>query len=482
MNIVEVSPEAVPFAKTGGLADVVGSLPLALEKQGAQVRLVLPAYSVIPYDRLSVQDTGIRFSVPVSNRQEPAEVLQARVGKAGEVFFIKADRYFRREYLYSTPEGDYADNAERFVFFSRAVLELLRRIGAPDILHCHDWQTALVPVFLKTQPSSYPELASVRTLMTIHNLGYQGVFWHLDWHLLNLPWEYFNARHLEFYEKINFLKGGMVFADAISTVSKKYAEEIRTAEQGFGLEGVLQERSSSLYGILNGVDDSDWNPETDSFIARHYSKSDISGKKECKRDLQQICGFPQAADVPLLGVISRLADQKGFDLLAPIMEDLMGLGVQFVLLGTGEKKYHDLFEQLQKRHSRGVRVFLKFDNSLAHKIEAGADLFLMPSRYEPCGLNQMYSLKYGTVPVVRATGGLDDTVQELDSKGTGNGFRFSEYSAQEFLATIRRALDAYRRPDVWGRLVANGMSADHSWERSAKEYLDLFRRLRERSG
>lgn len=479
MDVVIAASEAVPFAKTGGLADVAGSLPPALEQQGARVRLILPAYSAIPYDRLKVQDTGLHFTVPVSNRQEPVEVLQTRIGRGVEVFLIKANRYFDREYLYTTPEGDYTDNAERFVYFSRAVLEVLRRTGAPDILHCHDWQTALAPVFLRASSAVYPELSSVRTVMTVHNLGYQGLFWSLDWHLLNLEGAYFSPKHLEFYGKINFLKGGIVFADAVSTVSKKYSEEIRTPEQGFGLEGVLQERSPALYGILNGVDYRDWSPEEDPYIARKYSRADVGGKKECKRDLQKVCGFPQQEDVPLLGMISRLADQKGFDLLAPIMEDLVGLKVQFVLLGTGEKKYHDLFEALQKKYTRGVRVFLRFDNALAHKIEAGSDFFLMPSRYEPCGLNQMYSLKYGTVPVVRATGGLEDTVRDADSGPEGNGFKFSDYSPHAFLGAVRRALDAYRRPEVWKRLRDNGMKADYSWDRSAQEYLELFQRLRQ---
>jgi len=477
MKIAMASPEIAPFAKTGGLADVVGSLPLALEGLGVQVSLIMPAYSVIP-GKFFLRDTGIELTVPVSHRFEIGRVLEGKTGKGIRVYFIQADKYFARDNLYTTPEGDYFDNAERFVFFSRAILELLRKVGPPDILHCHDWQTALAPTFLKAASEAYPELAGVKTVFTIHNLGYQGVFWHLDWHLLNLDWKYFIPKYLEFYGMINYLKGGIVFADAVTTVSKKYAEEIKTPEYGFGLEGVLQERAGFLHGILNGVDYREWSPKTDPYIKKNYTPRDLSGKRSCKRDLQKAYGIAMRRTVPLIGMISRLADQKGLDLLAEIMDELMGMELQFALLGTGDKKYHDFFEEIRGRCPEKCGIRLDFDNTFAHKIEAGADIFLMPSRYEPCGLNQIYSLKYGTIPVVRATGGLDDTIQEFDpATGKGNGFKFQEYTGTAFLSAIKRAIETYKDRTLWRRLIRNAMAADFSWKRSAKEYLRLYQSL-----
>lgn len=478
MRVVMASPEIVPFAKTGGLADVVGSLPLALEGLGVRVSLIMPAYSFIPRDRFGLKETGIELIVPISRGHEKAGVLETTIGKGIKVYFIQADKYFDRENLYGTPEGDYLDNAERFAFFSRAILELLRKIGVPDVLHVHDWQTALAPAFLKASPGAYPELEGMKTVLTIHNMGYLGLFWHLDWHLLNLDWKYFNFRFLEFYGMVSYLKGGIVFADAITTVSKKYAEEIKTLEYGYGLEGVLQERAGVLYGILNGVDYGEWNPKTDSHIKKNYGPRDLSGKMACKRDLQKAFGLPMRRAVPLIGMISRLADQKGFDLLAEVIDDIMGMELQFVLLGTGEKKYHDLFEDIRGRYQEKCGIRIGFDNSLAHKIEAGSDIFLMPSKYEPCGLNQIYSLKYGTIPVVRATGGLDDTIQEFDpATGKGNGFKFQDYSGRALLSAINRALETFKKPALWKKIIQNAMAADFSWKRSAQEYLKLYQSL-----
>ena len=477
LHIAMASPEIAPLAKTGGLADMVGSLALALERLGLQVSLVMPAYRSVLQGRFPLEETGVRFTVPVSDRREEGVVLKTKMGQDMAVYLIRADRYFDRDHLYSTPEGDYPDNAERFVFFARAVLEVLRR-DPPQLLHGHDWQSALAIAFLKAQPSLYPELSSGKTVFTVHNLGYQGLFWDLDWHLLNLNGGLFTPRHLEFYGKINFLKGGLVFADKITTVSPSYAEEIKTPEQGYGLEGVFQERAADLVGILNGADYDIWNPEADPFIAKTYGPKDLSGKRICKAHLQRSFGLPEEPDVPLLGMISRLAAQKGFDLLEEALDALLRRDLQFVLLGTGERRYQEFFSAVPARYPGKAGVRIGFDEALAHQIEAGADLFLMPSLYEPGGLNQLYSFKYGTIPIVRATGGLKDTVEEFDPKtGRGNGFLFGPYEVPALLEAVDRALTLFHQKGEWTTLMKNAMAADFSWDRSALAYLDLYRKL-----
>lgn len=471
------SPEIFPFAKTGGLADVVGSLPRALEKLGARLSLIMPAYRAVLKGRYPLMETGKRVRVPVSDRVEEGVIYQAKMGQNISIYFIRADRYFDRDALYGTAEGDYPDNAERFAFFSRAVLEVLRQ-DPPRILHCHDWQAAPAICFLKTQPEKYGELSSAKTAITIHNLGYQGLFPELEWPLLNLDEKYFTPNFLEFYGKINFLKAGVVFADAITTVSPTYAREIQTEEQGFGLEGVFRERADVVTGILNGADYQVWNPRTDALIPKKYGPDDLSGKSVCKGELQRTFGLPARPDIPLIGMISRLASQKGFDILEEVLEDFFQRRVQFVLLGTGEKKYQDLFRDLPERYPGKAAVKITFDDTLAHKIEAGSDFFLMPSRYEPSGLNQLYSLKYGTIPIVRATGGLKDSIEEFDLRtGKGTGFLFGPYLGSTFLEALDRALDLYARKPAWKTLMANAMRADFSWDRSARAYLDLYQKL-----
>ena len=419
----------------------------------------------------------MRFTVPISNRREEGLLLKTKMGNAISVYLIRADKYFDRDYLYGTPDGDYPDNAERFTFFARAALEVLKH-NPPSVLHAHDWQSALAITFLKAQPHLYPELSPIKTVLTVHNLGYQGLFWHWDWHLLNLDWKFFTPRYLEFYGKINFLKGGIVFADGITTVSPTYAEEIKTSEQGFGLEGVFQERAASLVGILNGVDYSVWNPSSDPLIIKPYSSNNLSGKKACKADLQRVFSLPENPDIPLIGMVSRLTAQKGFDLLEKALGELLSRDLQFVLLGTGDRQYQDFFQQASGRYQGKIAVQITFDESLAHKIIAGADLFLMPSRYEPGGLTQMYSLKYGTIPIVRATGGLKDTIQEFDpDTGKGNGFVFSSYEVRDLLGAVDRALELFPRRTQWRTLVKNAMAADFSWDRSARIYLDLYQKL-----
>lgn len=469
MRIAMISPEAVPFSKTGGLADVAGALPRALAEQGVNVIVVTPFYRTVRAgEKLPVQVFG-------------SDVYQAVLpGSSVKVFFIRRDEYFDRDHLYGTPQGDYPDNCARFSFFCRASLELLRRITfEPHIVHAHDWQSGLVPLYMKSQFDTYFKHA--RSVFTIHNLAYQGLFDPKEWPLLQLDWKYFNWRELEFYGKINFLKAGIVFADAVTTVSPTYAKEIQTQEYGCGLDGVLRERKSALHGILNGVDYSEWNPKTDKLIPHNYSETSLAGKAKCKEHLQKKMNLPALKDVPLIGMVGRLVEQKGIDLFAKIAEQLTKDRVQFAILGTGNPHYQDVLTKLGRQYPEHFSVRIGFDNPLAHEIEAGSDMFLMPSRYEPCGLNQIYSLKYGTIPIVRKTGGLADTVVDVSteslSAGAGTGFVFEEYSPQALYGCIQRALAYYRDRAAWKKLVKNAMKQDFSWGRSAREYLRLYQSL-----
>ena len=476
MKILFASSEAVPFAKTGGLGDVSGSLPRVLAQMGHEVFLILPKYRSVDEKRFPLTKTGITLKVPVALRTETAEVYSHESTPGFRTLFIRKDPYYDRDQLYGTSGGDFEDNAERFTFFSRALVEAALALDLnPDIIHCNDWQTGLAPVYLKTLYRNSPSLRRTASVFTIHNIGYQGLFWHYDLQLTNLGWELFTPQALEYYGKINFLKAGIVFADAVTTVSRKYMEEIQTPEFGAGLDGVLRDRKKDLYGILNGVDYDVWSPLQDPLIKERYRPEDLKGKRACKADLQREFGLAVSEETPLIGMISRLDEQKGFDLIAEIMEELMELGPQCVLLGTGKEKFHLLLEGLQKKYPQQLGVKIAFDNMLAHKIEAGADMFLMPSRYEPCGLNQIYSLKYGTVPIVRATGGLDDTIEDFSPlSNAGNGFKLRDYAASCLMEAIKRALLAYRERALWENLMLRGMSADFSWERSAGEYLKVY--------
>ncbi|MGE5218760.1 MAG: glycogen synthase GlgA [Chloroflexota bacterium] len=477
MKIAMIASEVTPFAKTGGLADVIGTLTVALRRLGHDLCVVAPAYRCALQGRYSLRESTIKFSVPVADRQEEAAVMETAIGNDVPVYLIRADKYFDRDYLYGTARGDYPDNSERFVFFSRAALELLRHRPV-DIMHSHDWQAALAAVFLKTEPARYLETAATKTVFTIHNLGFQGIFPQSDWPLLSLDAAYFTPQFLEFYGNINFLKGGLLFADKLTTVSPSYAEEIKTSEQGFGLEGVLQPRAADLVGILNGVDYHQWNPWTDPFLKDHYGEHSLTIKRDCKKNLQRAIGLQDKANGPLIAMISRLTLQKGFDLIEDIFDGLMERDVQVVLLGSGEPHFEQFFRSAATRYPGRVAVELGFNEALAHRIEAGADLFLMPSLYEPCGLNQMFSLKYGTVPIVRAVGGLKDTVQDYDGVSqTGTGFVFQQYDGQALLAAIDRALAAYRDKKAWTALRRRAMAMDFSWDRSAKLYSILYQQL-----
>ncbi len=483
LKILFATPEAVPFAKTGGLADVAGALPKYLRALGCELKLVMPYYRMVKNSGLPHQYLGEEIEVSLGEEKLKADIYLGHLNQDIPVYFIGREEFFDRESLYSTPKGDYFDNAERFIFFSKAALNLCHHIGfSPDIIHHHEWQTGLIPAYLKSTSRNDPFYSRTAAVFTIHNIAYQGLFKKEKFTLTALPTEMYNPEGIEFWERINFMKAGIVYADAINTVSKKYSEEIQTPEYGYGLEGILRKKKENLYGILNGVDYEDWNPSHDPHLIARYDLRDLSGKKECKKDLLKEFHLPPSLEnVPLLAMISRLADQKGFDLLAEILEPLFTLDIGFVLLGTGEQKYHDLFAQVAKKYPQKAGIRIAYDDRLAHKIEAGADFFLMPSKYEPCGLNQIYSLKYGTIPVVRATGGLDDTILHYDpATKKGNGFKFTRYDAKEFLNTLKGAVRFYSQPEHWRQLLQNAMSADFSWERSAEAYVQLYRKALEK--
>lgn len=479
MRIVFAASECVPFSKTGGLADVVGALPRALAGLGHEVTVYLPRYR---QTKLPQAQTVVRsVTIPFDDQYRFCSVLDGGTQAGVRFYFIEYPPFFDREALYGLPTGDYPDNAERFSLYSRAVLEASKVLGVPDVLHCHDWQSALIPVLLRTVYAEDPAFRGVPAVFTIHNMGYQGLFPPDILPLLQLPWDLFTIDKLEFYGKANFLKGALAFADFVTTVSRKYSQEIQTAEYGFGLEGVLRARAATVTGILNGVDYNEWSPQTDKFLITRYSPEDLSGKLACKKDLLSEFGVAGAdPSLPVIGIISRFAAQKGFDLIAQVMDRLAREEMIIVALGAGDKEYEDLFRLLNKQFPQKIAVKVAYDNALAHKIEAGADMFLMPSRYEPCGLNQIYSLKYGTVPVVRATGGLDDTIEPWDPKtGKGTGFKFSDYTGDALLATVRAALAAFKDKEGWKKLMLNGMNKDFSWAASAKEYVKIYERVKQ---
>jgi starch synthase len=480
VRIAFAASECVPFSKTGGLADVVGALPRALAELGHELTVFVPRYK---QTKLPEAKTVIRsITVPFDDHYRFSTVLDGGQQHGVQFYFIDYPPFFEREALYGTAQGDYPDNAERFALFCRSVLEAAKQLGVPDVFHCHDWQSALVPALLRTLYGHDPLLGSVPCVFTIHNMGYQGLFPPDTLPLLQLPWDLFTISKLEFFGKVNLLKGALVYADHITTVSRKYAQEIQTAEYGFGLDGVLRGRANAVSGILNGVDYSEWSPENDRFIGQKYSPQDLSGKAACKRDLLQLFGVRDVeTKLPVIGIISRFAAQKGFDLLSQIADRLAREELIIVALGTGDRDYEDLFRRLAQQYPAKFAVKIAYDNALAHKIEAGADMFLMPSRYEPSGLNQIYSLRYGTVPIVRATGGLDETIEPWDVRTSrGTGFKFSEYVGEALLAAVRQALEAFRDQPSWQTLMRNGMARDFSWKTSAREYVRIYERVAHR--
>jgi starch synthase len=482
MRVLFAASEVAPFAKTGGLADVAGALPKDLKTLGHDIRVVLPKYRMVDTAKYDLRRVVPALSVPIAGTVETCAVHEGAIGSV-PTYFIEQDEYYDRDGLYQTNGKDHPDNAERFAFFSRAVLELTRAIDfRPTVYHCNDWQTGLVPAYLRTTYRSDPAFREAGVLFTVHNLGYQGVFKPAALAIAGLSPDTFTPSGIEFFGRVNFLKAGLVWSDAVNTVSRRYSQEIQTPAFGHGLDGVLRSRATDVHGILNGIDYDEWHPSKDPFIAARFSREDLAGKTTCKADLQRTFGLPERPDVPLLGIISRLAEQKGIDLVVEALDTIFGLDTQLVLLGTGEPALHEAFETAKARHPRRIGLRLGFDVALSHKIEAGADLFLMPSRYEPCGLNQMYSLAYGTIPVVRATGGLDDTIQPFDpTTGSGNGFKFAESDADALLRTVGHAVDLYRQRDQWSRLVHNAMACDFSWNRSAQEYQRLYEEIARRS-
>ena len=469
-----VSSEALPFAKTGGLADVVGALPRALVRLGHEVDVVMPRYRGIGGEHVG------RISVALGTQITDSDVY-ATVADGVRTVFIDHRAYYDRDYLYGTAGRDYADNPERFAYLCQAALNWAISTGrAYDIVHGHDWQAGLVPVILGQMFRTHASLNRLPSVFTIHNLAYQGIF-DVSWlPRLGLGWDLMRIDALEYWGRISFLKAGIVFSKLITTVSPRYAQEIQTPDSGFGFDGILRQRSADLVGILNGIDYDQWDPARDPNLPVPYSASNLEGKAVAKRRVLETFGLPTTDDVlrrPLIGMISRLVDQKGFDLLAQLSDELPRMGASIVLLGTGERRYEDLWLGLAARYPEVVGARIGFDEGLAHLIEGGADLFLMPSRFEPCGLNQMYSLRYGTVPIVRATGGLFDTVRNYDSQArTGNGFSFVDYTAQALYGTLTWALGVFEDRDVWRRIQVEGMRHDHSWDASAREYVKVYER------
>lgn len=489
MRVILASSEVVPFAKTGGLADVAGALPRELEKLGHEVSIFLPAYQSIDRKQHDIKTTNVSFEIQIGDRLVAGKLLETVLPDTQvKVFLVEQPGYFNRDNFYGQSGKDFPDNCERFTFFCRSVLESLIQMGtAPDLIHSNDWQTGLIPVLLKTDYQHHSCFEATRTLITIHNLAYQGLFDYEKLAVTGLPAEYFNWKQVEFYGKVNLLKTGIVFADMINTVSPTYAREIREPEQGCGLEGVLRERAGELTGILNGIDVADWNPAIDPFIEENFSSDfDVrigsSGKLACKRALQKEANLKQDIDMPLIGIVGRLASQKGWSLIVPVMKEFLeNTNVQWIVLGTGDPGYHHQLENLQQRHPDKLGLNLGFSNEYAHRIEAGSDMFLMPSQYEPCGLNQMYSMAYGTVPIVRGTGGLADTVvnatHETCEYGTANGFSFGEFSEEALRTAVKSALQMYNQHRlIWNQLMQAGMKRDWSWRRSAKQYEELYRR------
>jgi len=474
MKILFAASEVAPFAKTGGLADVAGSLPQALAALGHDVRVVLPRYRQVDAATFGLSHLAT-FYVPLASWKERCDILAGKLGAHVPAYFINKDLYFNRPELYRTPQADYHDNAERFIFFSRAVLELCRVLNfTPDIIHCNDWQTGLVPLYIKKLYRDVAQLHRARTVFTVHNLGYQGIFWKRDLTLTGLGWDVFTPDSIEYWDNINLLKAGIVHADAVTTVSATYSREIQTPEFGHGLDGTLRRRAGDLFGIVNGIELTEWDPAHDPSLPQPYNAARPAGKQACKRALRDQLGLPPGSD-PVLGMVTRLTDQKGLDILLDAIPELLYQQTQIAILGTGDERYHRALAELGDRHRDRLRVLLKYDDALARRIYAGSDLFLMPSRYEPCGLGQMHALRYGTVPVVRRTGGLADTVADYHPKtGKGTGFLFDEYTPGALVACVKRALSAYHDPGRWKAIMQAGMRVDFSWQHSAKEYVKVY--------
>jgi len=485
MKILIASPESVPFAKTGGLADVVGALPKFLKKRKQDVRLIIPKYKKIDSKKFGLEPVVKGLLIPLGERMEIANLWQATLERTIPVYFVENERYFERDELYRTPQGDYPDNAERFIFFSRACLEGVKALTfQPEVIHCHDWQVGLIPAYLKTLHRTDGFFHSTRTILTIHNIAYQGLFPKETLALAGFSWLDFTPEKLEYYDQINFLKAGIVYSDIVTAVSPTYAQEIQSSNEfGRGLEGILKSRSADLYGITNGIDYKDWDPAKDKYISVRYTKKSLEKKKICKQGLGKIVGLQTKENIPLIGMITRLDSQKGLDILVEAMPTLMKENLQLVILGLGDQIYHDLLKAEAKKYPAKIGLQIKFDNLLAHQIYAGCDFFLMPSRFEPCGLTQLIAMRYGTIPIVHRTGGLADTVEPFSRKtGKGNGFVFREYKNQALVTAVKEALSIYGEEKLWREIIRNAMSSDFSWDKQVGEYLKLYQLAQGKKG
>ena len=478
MNILFASSECVPFASTGGLGDVVAALPKTATAHGHSCIRVLPYYRSVLEGGYPVEETGIHLKLPIADEHLEADILQS-TQETVKTCFVKFDGFFNREGLYGPPGGEYHDNVWRFAFFQKAVVALIDALEKPvDIVHCNDWQTGLIPLYLKHGADGAGRTQTERTVFTIHNLAYQGQFSALDFHVLNLPNSEYSMQGVEFYDRINFLKAGIVAADHVTTVSRTYAKEIQTETQGYGLDKLLNYRADHLTGIVNGVDYEIWNPATDPYLKAHYDETNLAGKTDCKIDLLQRMGLGYDKKVPVVGLVSRLAGQKGIDLIGYAISELVDLGFQFVFLGSGETRYEQMLIDWEHTWPDQVAVHIGFSHKLAHQIEAGTDLFLMPSVFEPCGLNQLYSLKYGTIPVVSNTGGLADTVQPFDGK-KGTGFVLKSYDKEGLVEAMTGAKTLWdENPWGWKAMLKRGMKEDFSWESTARKYIKLYEDLK----
>ncbi|HEX8371296.1 MAG TPA: glycogen synthase GlgA [Chthoniobacterales bacterium] len=474
MKILMASSEMSSLARTGGLGDVLDALPVALREAGHEVSVVLPLYrSIRENPQLRLQETGVQFSVQVGEKSVEAGVVQTVAPNGTQVFLVRRDEYFDRSALYGIEGKDYEDNAERFIFFSKAVLELARRMQpVPDVIHVHDWQTALIPVLVKEWALPF------RTVLTIHNLAFQGNFWPYDFRFTNLPGSYFGAQGVEFFGNLNLLKAGILFADAITTVSEPYLHEIQTPESGCGLDAVIREHRAKFIGILNGADYSVWNPETDKFLPANFSAEDLSGKRICRDTLLSQLGLDPQPRGPVIGMVTRLSEQKGFDILLPLLDRLLSDDVRLVVLGEGDPAYEAELRYHTLKHRGRFAFRQEFDAALSHLIEAGSDITLIPSRFEPCGLTAIYSLKYGALPVARSVGGLTQIIRDHDPMtDDGWGYLFEDYTAESCWDAIKRARLQFIDQPVWGALMERAMQQDFSWKQAAEEYSTLYRRL-----
>jgi starch synthase len=477
MRILFASSEMAPYSKTGGLADVAHALPKKLVQHGHQVTVITPRYGHIDVGAFDLRRRRTKLSIPIRGRPVQGGYLEGLGPDGIGVLFVDQPGYYERDGLYGTKGQDYPDNDERFAFFSRAVLDACRLCElTPDVIHCNDWQTGPVSVLLETEFRDRPELNAAGTVFTVHNLAYQGIFSPDAMMALGLPWNLFTPSTVEFFGKVSYLKSGLVFADKLTTVSQRYAAEIRTPAFGCGLQGLLHERASDMRGILNGVDYGTWDPRQDQMIAARYSPEDLSGKALCKAELQKRCGLPQQADIPLIGCVSRLTTQKGTDLFLDAAEELLHLDCQWCFVGQGEPAFEQALVGLAGRYPHRLAAHINYSEELAHSVQAGADIFLMPSRFEPCGLSQIYSLRYGTIPIVRNVGGLDDTIDDF-TEGEGNGFKFYEASRQALIEVVSRALELYHDRTTWQLMMKQTMSQDFSWELPARRYETVYREV-----